>query len=104
RGSSPSFLRNSPFGDVAVSVDARVYLVALVLTLLSGLLFGLIPALQVRRSRPLQAMKTGAVDSMPLRRLTSHDLLLGAQISICTLMVTSSIDRKSTRLNSSHTV
>jgi predicted permease len=85
RGSLPSV------GRVAVSVDARVYLVALVLTLLSGLLFGLIPALQVRRSSPLQAMKTGAVDSMPLRRFTSHDLLLGAQISICTLMVTSSI-------------
>jgi len=82
---------NSPFSHVAVSVDARVYLVALVLTLLSGLLFGMIPALQVRRSSPLQAMKTGAVDSMPLRRFTSHDLLLGAQISICTLMVTSSI-------------
>jgi len=90
RGSLPSFLGNSPFGHVAVSVDARVYLVALVLTLLSGLLFGMIPARQVRRSSPLQAMKSGAVDSMPLRRFTSHDLLLGAQITICTLMVTSS--------------
>ena len=90
RGSLPSFLGNSPFGHVAVSVDARVYLVALVLTFLSGLLFGMIPARQVRRSSPLQAMKSGAVDSMPLRRFTSHDLLLGAQITICTLMVTSS--------------
>src|SRR5437773_8464445 len=50
----------------------------------------MIPALQVRRSSPLQAMKSGAVDSMPLRRFTSHDLLLGAQITICTLMVSSS--------------
>ncbi len=88
RGSLSSFLA---FGHVAVSVDARVYLVALALTLLSGLLFGMIPARQVRRSSPLQAMKSGAVDSMPLRRFTSHDLLLGAQITICTLMVTSSI-------------
>src|SRR5207302_7477888 len=39
RGSLPSFLGSSPFSHVAVSVDARVYLVALVLTLLSGLLF-----------------------------------------------------------------
>src|ERR1700719_2517526 len=81
----------SPYGHVAISVDARVYLVALVLTLFSGLLFGMIPARQVRRSSPLQAMKSGAVDSMPPRRFTSRDLLLGAQISICTLMVTSSI-------------
>jgi predicted permease len=84
-------LPNVPFSHVAVSVDTRVYLVALVLTCFSGLLFGMIPARQVRRSSPLQAMKSGAVDSMPLRRFTSHDLLLGAQISICTLMVTSSI-------------
>src|SRR5438067_3620728 len=90
RDSLASFLRNSAFPHVAVCVDARVYLVALVLTLLSGLLFGMIPARQVRRSSPLQAMKSGAVDSMPLRRFTSHDLLLGAQITICTLMVTSS--------------
>src|SRR5437763_1667650 len=48
-------------------------------------------ALQVRRSSPLHAMKSGAVNSMPLRRFTSRDLMLGAQISICTLMVTSSI-------------
>jgi predicted permease len=88
RGSLPSFLT---FGHGAVSVEARVYLAALVLTLLSGLLFGMIPALQVRRSSPLQAMKSGAVDSMPLGRFTSQDLLLGVQISICTLMVTSSI-------------
>ena len=81
----------SPYGHVAISADARVYLVAIVLTLLSGLLFGLIPPLQVRRSSPLQAMKGGTVDSMPLHRFTSRDLLLGAQISICTLMVTSSI-------------
>jgi predicted permease len=83
--------RHWPYGDMAISVDAHLYLVALVLTLLSGLLFGMIPAFQVRRSSPLQAMKSGAVDSMPLRRFTSRDLLLGAQISICTLMVTSSI-------------
>src|SRR5256886_10047288 len=44
RNSLPTFLGNSPFGHVAVSVDARVYLVALVLTLFSGLLFGMIPA------------------------------------------------------------
>src|SRR5438876_9619593 len=51
----------------------------------------MIPAWQVRRSSPLQAMKSGAVDSMPVRRFTSHYLVLGAQITICTLMVTSSI-------------
>ncbi len=80
----------SPYGHVAVTVDVRVYLAALILTLLSGLLFGMIPARQVWQSSPLQAMKSGPVDTMPLRRFALRDLLLGAQIAICTLLVTAS--------------
>ena len=75
---------------MAVSVDAGVYLAALILTLVSGLLFGMIPARQVWQSSPLQAMKSGPVDSTPRRRLSLRDLLLGAQIAICTLLVTAS--------------
>jgi len=82
---------DSPYGHLAVSVDARVYLAALVLTLVSALLFGLIPTRQVSQSSPLQAMKGGPVDSMPLRRFASRDLLLGAQITICMLLVTASL-------------
>ena len=73
------------------SVDARVYLAALILTLVSALLFGMIPARQVWQSSPLQAMKSGPVDSTPLRRFALRDLLLGAQIAICTLLVTASL-------------
>ena len=81
----------SPYGHVAVSADARVYLAALILTLVSALLFGMIPARQVSQSSLLQAMKSGPVDSTPLRRFTLRDLLLGAQIAICTLLVTASL-------------
>jgi predicted permease len=81
----------SPYGRLAVSVDVRVYLAAFILTAVSALLFGLIPARQVSQSSPLQAMKSGASDSMTLRRLTMRDLLLGAQIAICTLLVTASL-------------
>jgi predicted permease len=81
----------SPHGHLAVSVDARVYLAALILTVLSALLFGMIPARHVSQSSPLQAMKSGPVDSTPLRRLALRDLLLGAQIVICTLLVTASL-------------
>jgi predicted permease len=45
----------------------------------------------VWQSSPLQAMKSGPVDSTPLRRFTLRDLLLGAQIAICTLLVTASL-------------
>ncbi|HEY2047539.1 MAG TPA: ABC transporter permease [Candidatus Udaeobacter sp.] len=81
----------SPYGHVAVSADTRVCLAALILTLVSALLFGMIPARQVSQSSPLQAMKSGPVDSTPLRRFTLRDLLLGAQIAICTLLVTASL-------------
>src|SRR5438067_10702958 len=81
----------SPYGRLAVSVDARVYLTSIALTIVSVLLFGMIPARQVSQSSPLQAMKSGAVDSMPLRRFILRDLLVGAQIAICTLLVTASL-------------
>ena len=72
------------------SPDSRVYLVALALTLLSGLLFGMIPARNVWQTSPLQAMKIGPVGSTPDRRFTLRDLLLVAQIVICTLLITAS--------------
>jgi predicted permease len=75
---------------LAANVDARVYLAGLVFTLGSALLFGMVPARQAWASSPLQAMK-GAADSMPLRRFALRDLLLGAQIAICTLLVTASL-------------
>jgi predicted permease len=82
---------DSPYGHLAVNVDARVYFVALILTLISALFFGIIPARQAWQSSPLQAMKSGPVDSMPLRQFASRDLLLGAQIAICMLLVTASL-------------
>ena len=91
RGSLPSFMAQSPYSHLAVGVDVGVYLAALILTLVSGLLFGMIPSRTVWQSNPLQAMKSGPVDSTPLRRLALRDLLLGAQIIICTLLVTASL-------------
>jgi predicted permease len=81
----------SPYGHLAVSVDARVYLAALILTLVSALLFGLIPTRQVSQSSPIQAMKSGSVNSTPLHHFALRDLLLGSQIAICTLLVTASL-------------
>ena len=64
---------------------------ALALTLGSALLFGMVPARQAWQSSPLQMMKSGPADSMHLRRFALRDLLLGAQIAICTLLVTASL-------------
>jgi predicted permease len=78
-------------GHLIVSLDTRVYLVAFLLTLVSALLFGMLPARTVRQSNPLQAMKSGPADSLTLRRVSLRDLLLGAQIAICMLLVTASL-------------
>ncbi len=76
---------------LAASVDTRVFLEGLALTLGSALLFGMVPAWQAGRSSPLQAMKSGPVDGMHLRRFALRDLLLAAQIAICTLLVMASL-------------
>jgi predicted permease len=76
---------------LAATVDTRVYLVGFAFTLGSALLFGLVPARQAWLSSPLQTMKSGPMDFMRLRRLALRDLLLGIQITICTLLVTASL-------------
>ena len=82
---------DSPYGHLAVNVDARVYFVALTFTLISALIFGIVPARKAWQSSPLQAMKSGSLNSTLLRRFASRDLLVGAQIAICMLLVTASL-------------
>ena len=79
------------YGHVVASVDAPVYLATLTFTVVSALLFGMIPARNAWQSSPLQAIKSGPADSVMLCRFTLRDLLLGAQIVICMLLVTASL-------------
>jgi predicted permease len=82
---------HSPYGQLAVSVDARVYLAALACTLGSALLFGMVPARQVWHSNPAQMIRSGPSSAPRLRRFALRDVLLGVQIAICTLLVTASL-------------
>jgi predicted permease len=75
---------------VPVSPDARMYAVALALALVSGLLFGIVPARQVLRANPYEIVKAGSTGGVG-RRITVRDLLLGVQIAICAVLVTSSM-------------
>ena len=75
---------------VTVVPDARVYAVALALSLLSGILPGLLPARQIWRTDAMQAMKAGNTAPGLLRRLNVRDVLLGVQIALCALLVTAS--------------
>jgi predicted permease len=78
-----------PF-NVPVNPDAKVYAVALLLALVSGLLFGAVPVRQILRTDPYQIIKSGSIGAVG-RRISARDMLLIAQIAICTILVTSSL-------------
>jgi predicted permease len=83
-----------PFGNfpvhTPVTPDAKVYALSLALTVLSGFLFGAVPVGQVMRTSPYEVVKTGST-ARKGRRLNARDLLLAAQISLCAVLVTSSL-------------
>ena len=86
--------RWQPFSDfpvhVTVTADAGVYGLALLLSLASGLLFGMLPARQVWRTDAARVIR-GTAAPVLFRRFSLRDLLLGVQIALCTLLVTASL-------------
>jgi predicted permease len=74
---------------IPVIPDANVYGVALLLAVASGFLFGAVPVRQVLHTDPYQIVKSGSIVRVG-RRITVRDLLLGVQIAICAVLVTSS--------------
>jgi predicted permease len=77
--------------NVPVDPDGRTYMMALLLALVSGLLFGMVPVRQVLKADPYQGIKAGATGVAGTRRITLRDLLLAAQIAVCAVLVTSSL-------------
>ena len=77
--------------NVTVNPDAWTYLVALLLALVSGLLFGMVPVRQVFKADPYHVIKASAAGASATRRLTLRDLLLAGQITVCAVLVTASL-------------
>jgi predicted permease len=75
---------------IPVTMDVRIYSVALVLALLSGLLFGIVPMRQVMEAHPYEVVKAGSTGRVG-RKVTTRDVLLVVQIAICALLVTASL-------------
>lgn len=86
--------RWQPFAEfpihVTVNPDTKVYYVALLLSLGSGIVWGLVPVRQVWTTDSAQLIKSGAGGAIVFRRFRFRDLLLAVQIALCTLLVTSS--------------
>lgn len=84
-----------PIPDVPINVpvnpDMRTYAVALLLAILSGLLFGVVPVRQILRVDPWQTIRAGTAGAGTMRRFTLRDALLVVQIAICAVLVTSSL-------------
>ena len=83
-----------PFGNfpmhTPVNPDGVVYGVALLLSLVSGFLFGAVPVSQVLRANPYEVVRSGSAARVA-RRVTARDVLLAVQIAICAVLVTSSL-------------
>jgi predicted permease len=84
-----------PIPDIPINVpinpDGSTYMLALLLALFSGLLFGLVPVRMVMRANPYQGIKSAVGVTQGMRRLTLRDLLLAVQIALCAVLVTSSL-------------
>jgi predicted permease len=75
---------------VPVNPDVRIYVVAFVLALVSGFLFGIVPLRQVLRVNPYEIVKAGSSVRFG-KRVTGRDVLVVFQIAICAVLVTSSM-------------
>jgi predicted permease len=75
---------------IPVTLDARIYAVALALAILSGCLFGVVPVRQVMRAHPYEVVKAGSTSRVG-RRITLRDALLVVQIALCAVLVTASM-------------
>src|SRR6201994_203520 len=67
--------------NVPATPDAKVYAVALLLAIASGLLFGAVPVRQVMRTCPYEIVKAGASKAHG-RRITLRDVLVALQVAI----------------------
>jgi predicted permease len=73
--------------DISVQMDYRVLLFTLGVSLLAGLLFGLVPALQTSRVQLLGALKSGAWEPVG-RRISLRSALIVGQVSLCMILLT----------------
>jgi putative ABC transport system permease protein len=78
-------------GDRPIAIDARVLWFALAMTIVSGLAFGAMPALQLSRDALSGALAEGGARSSGTRRARrSRDVLVAAEIAVAVVLLTGS--------------
>jgi predicted permease len=73
--------------DLDVPIDTRVMLFAFGLSLATGLVFGLVPALDASRPSLVPALKGDAPGGKRARRLSLRSLLVVTQVAVSTVLV-----------------
>ena len=98
-GLVPGFLPNSQTANLDMSIDWRVLVFTLGISLLTGVLFGLTPALQATRLNLLPSLKEGKVYGQKRRRVSLRDALVVSQLAlsmvllICAVLFVRSLQR-----------
>ena len=94
-----------PFGNfpvhIPVNPDATVYALALLLSVIAGFLFGAVPVGQVLRADTYQVIKLGSSAGVG-KKITARDVLLGVQIALCAVLITSSLVAVRGLINAMH--
>jgi predicted permease len=84
-----------PFGEFPIQFlvepDATVFFFATLLTLCTGVLFGLIPARQIWQTDPNTTLRTSGSTNSTATRSTLRSSLLVIQVALCCLLVTASL-------------
>ena len=77
-----------PLRFFAVMPRPSLILIGLLISVLAGVLFGVMPLRQIFKTDPNDAIKTGGSQSSAGRRWALRDVLLAAQVALCCVTVT----------------
>jgi predicted permease len=77
-----------PMKFFVVQPQPSLILMGLFISLLAGLLFGVMPLRQIFKTDPNDAIKSGGSQSSAGRRWALRDILLAAQVALCCVTVT----------------
>jgi predicted permease len=71
-----------------VSIDARVLLFAIIISIVTAVLFGMLPAWRVAHSDPQDALKSGALNTTENRRTRRlRSSLIGLEVALSTILL-----------------
>jgi predicted permease len=77
-----------PLGFHIVMPQPSLVLMALLVSVLAGIAFGVMPLRQIFKTDPNDAIKSGGIQASAGRRWALRDVLLAAQIALCCVTVT----------------